>query len=414
MNIKYYFLFSILLTTFQLGMAQSEATADQLFQQARTLAFEQKDYPKAIALSKVALLKSPEYADIRVFLGRLYTWSKKPDSARTQLKEVLSSSPGHEDATLALGSLEFWENNSKQALSIAEGGLQQHPTSNELLLLRAKILNDLKRWPEASADVEKVIKADPNLTEARTLSGRIRESSSKNKLGIAYDFIHFDKQFDDPWHLVSAEYGRQTTLGSITGRLNFANRFKSNGVQVEIDAYPRISNTFQAYLSMGYSNDVGIFPEYRAGFSLYANLPASFEVEAGFRYLTFGRSTWVYTASVGKYYKSFWFNFRTFITPSNDDISRSFAATTRYYFGGADDYFSLRLGTGISPDDPQNSVLLGNLGYKLISNNVTLGYRKLIGSLNILTLNLGLDNQEYLRDTRGNQIDICIGYIRRF
>ncbi|RYE39503.1 MAG: YaiO family outer membrane beta-barrel protein, partial [Sphingobacteriales bacterium] len=338
----------------------------------------------------------------------------KPDSARMQFQQVLNASPDHEDAHLALGSLEYWEDNSEQALTHVNAGLVKHPDSKELLLLRAKILNDLKRWPEANTDIERVIKADPNLTEARTLSARIRENSSKNKIGLTYDFIYFDKQFDNPWHLLSAEYGRQTKIGSVTGRVNYANRFNSSGVQYEVDAYPRISNTFQAYISGGYSNDVGIFPEYRAGFSLYANLPQSFEAEAGFRYLTFGNSTWIYTASVGKYYKSYWFNFRTYLTPSNDDISRSFALTARYYYGGADDYFSLRLGTGLSPDDPQNSVLIGNTNYKLMSNNITLGYRKLFGSLNILTLSLGLDNQEYLRDTKGNQIDVGIGYMRRF
>lgn len=414
MTLRQFFLAGIFLTFALSAMAQSENSSDELFQQARKLAFDQKDYLKAISLTKEALVKSPEYADIRIFLGRLYTWSDKPDSARIELKKVLDANPGHEDASLAMGSLEFWEDHSEQALLFVNAGLEKNANSKELLLLRAKILNDLKRWPEANVAVESVIKLDPNLTEARTLSARIRENSSKNKVGLTYDFIYFDKQFGDPWHLVSAEYGRQTKLGNVTGRVNYANRFKASGVQLEVDAYPRISNTFQAYISGGYSNDVGVFPEYRAGFSLYANLPASFEAEAGFRYLTFGDPTWIYTASIGKYYKSFWFNLRTYLTPSNDDISRSFALTARYYYGGADDYLSLRLGTGISPDDPQSSVLLGNTGYKLRSNNVTLGYRKLIGSLNILTLSLGLDNQEYLRDTRGNQIDFGVGYMRRF
>ena len=414
MKIKHYLLISIFVSSFQFSLAQSEASSDELFQQARSLAFDQKDYVKAIALSKAALTKSPDYADIRIFLGRLYTWSDKPDSARMELKAVLAANPGHEDATLALGSLEYWEDKPEEGMNIVDAGLKAHPDSKDLRLLRVKILSDLKRWELANAEVEGLIKADPNFTEARSLSARIRENSSRNKLGVNYDFIYFDKQFENPWHLVSAEYGRQTDLGSITGRINYANRFSTNGVQFEVDAYPRISNTFQAYISGAYSNDVGVFPEYRAGFSLYANLPASFEAEAGFRYLTFGNDTWIYTAAIGKYYKSFWFNFRTYLTPSNEAISRSFGLTARYYYGGADDYFSLRLGTGISPDDPQNSVLLGSTGYKLISNNATLTYRRLVKSLNILTLTLGIDNQEYLRDTRGNQIDLGIGYMRRF
>ena len=415
MRLKFHLPLILLFFSFQFLQAQDQnISSDDLFTRARSAAFDQKDYPTAISLSKQALAKSPDYADIRIFLGRLYTWSKQPDSARQAFSLVLDKQPDNADASLAFASLEFWEGNSQKALEQVNSGLKHHSDAHDLLLLKAKILNDLKRWPEANMEIEKVIKADPNMTEARTLAARVRENSSKNKIGVNYDFIYFDKQFDDPWHLVSVDYSRQTTLGSVIGRINYANRFKNNGIQFEIDAYPRISNTFQAYISGGYSNNVGVFPRYRAGFSLYANLPASFEAEAGFRFLTFGESTWIYTASVGKYYKSFWFNFRTFLTPSNDELSQSFALTSRYYYGGADDYFSLRLGTGLSPDDPQNNVLIGNTNYKLRSNNITLGYRRAFKSLNILIVNLGVDNQEYKLDTRGTQIDLGLGYIRRF
>ncbi len=394
--------------------AQSGQSSDELFQQARKLAFEEKNYAEAIRITKSALTMSPDYADIRIFLGRLYTWNDEPDSARREFHRVLSAEPDHLDALLAVGSLEFWEDNSLKALEYANKGLGVDPKARDLLLLRAKILNDLKRWPEANADLEIVLKATSGDTEARALAARVRENSSKNRMGVTYDFVYFDKQFDDPWHLASLDYSRQTGLGSVTARINYANRFRSNGLQFELDAYPRISKTFQAYISGGYSDDVGVFPKYRAGFSLYANLPAAFEAEAGFRYLNFGEATWIYTASVGKYYKSLWFNLRTFLTPAHKNISRSFALTTRYYYGGADDYLSLRLGTGVSPDNPQNNVLIGNTDFKLRSNNINLGFRKAVKTLNVLTLNVGLDNQEYLVNTKGNQIDVGIGYMRRF
>lgn len=406
------YLLPLLLCEFAYG--QATLSADELFTQARNAAFEEKNYNKAIQLSKKALLQSPDYADIRIFLGRVYTWKKQPDSARSEFNIVLKKQPDYEDAALAAANLEYWEDNFDLAMSHANLGLQHHPESKDLLLVKAKILNSQKKWPEASNVIRKVLKADPTNTEARTLAARIQDNSSKNKIGVSYDFIYFDKQFDDPWHLVSADYSRQTSIGSIAGRINYANRFNTSGIQFEVDAYPRISNVFQMYISGGYSADVGVFPEYRAGFSLYANLPKGFEAEGGFRFLTFGDPTWIYTAAVGKYYKNFWFNLRTYLTPSNDRLSRSFSFTTRYYYGGADDYFSLRLGTGLSPDDPQNNVLIGSTDYKLISNSITLGYRKSFKSMNILTLNLALDNQEYQLNTKGNQVDLGIGYIRRF
>jgi len=414
MNLKIYLLVYAILALISTTSAQSYS-ADELFQSARTAAFDQKDYPKAILICKQALDKSPDYMDIRIFLGRLYTWSKQPDSARIAFIRVLSKQPDNEDASLAYGSLEYWNDNYDKALQICNDCLTGHPQSKDLLLLKAKVLNAMHRYYEANNTIKTLLKIDPANTAARSLANRINDNSAKNKFGVSYDFIKFDKQFNNPWHLASMEYTRRTGLGAVTARLNYANRFNSNGMQFEMDAYPHISQTFYAYLSGGYSNDVGIFPKYRAGFSLYASLPASFEAEAGFRYLYFGDPTWIYTASVGKYYKNYWFNFRTFLTPSNSSVSQSYSLHVRYYYGGADDYFSIGIGTGISPDDARNSILLDQkTTAKLRSNNLSAGYRHVIKTLNIIYFNVSVDNQEYKSDTHGIQTDLGIGYQRRF
>lgn len=415
MNFKIYTSLILLALVSTLSFAQTQLSSDELFQQARKSAFDKKDYPRAIALCNQALVKSPNYADIRIFLGRLYTWSGKTDSARAQFNYVLNKTPDNEDAAFALGSLEYWNDNSVKALQIANSGLKYHAQSHDLLLLKAKVLNDLKQYNNASNVLDTLIKIDPGNTDAHSLSARIQDNTSKNKVGVTYDYIYFDKEFSAPWQLASVEYERQTGLGSIIGYLNYANRFNSNGLQYEIDAYPHISKTFYAYVSGGYSNNVGVFPKYRSGFSLYANLPSSFEAEAGFRYLYFTGDTWIYTASVGKYYKSFWFNFRTFLTPSNNSISQSYSFHVRYYTGGADDYLALGVGTGISPDDPRNIVLLnsGN-NYKLRSNNLSLAFWHTFNRFNILFITASLDNQEYKFNTWGNQLDLGIGYQRRF
>jgi YaiO family outer membrane protein len=243
----------------------------------------------------------------------------------------------------------------------------------------------------------------------------INSISAKNAIGLSYEYIYFDERFDDPWHLASIDYTRQTRLGSVAARVNYANRFKMNGAQFEMDAYPRISDLFYAYVNLGISEDEGIFPQYRAGFSLYANLPAAFEADAGFRILAFDDTTWIYTLGVGKYYKNFWFNFRTYLTPSSSSVSQSYALTTRYYLAGADDFLSLKLGTGISPDDNANSISFDpdNI-YKLKSTNIVLGYRKLFWDTNVLSLQLALENQEYAPNTKGNQLSLGLGYIKRF
>src|SRR5690606_12252623 len=122
--------------------------------------------------------------------------------------------------------------------------------------------------------------------------------------------------------------------------------------------------TFYLYVAAGYSDNVGLFPKYRTGVSIYANLPKSFEAEAGYRQLHFSNDIWMYTLSVGKYYKDFWFNLRTYLTPDSNNISHSYTGTVRYYTKGKDDYFAFMAGTGISPEENRNN-LLNNETFKL-------------------------------------------------
>lgn len=407
--------FLILFLSVNLLRAQEELTTDELFQQARNAAFEEDNYPKAFRLTRQALKKSPDYADVRIFLGRLYTWTEKADSARVEFERVLEENPGHEDGSLAYGNLEYWNDNSEKALVIVNKGLEKHEQSEGLLLLKAKLLKDLKRYPEASNTLNRLLKVNPKLTEARALGESIKNVSSKNELGANYEYVYFDKRFDDPWHLASVDYSRSTKIGSIIGRFNYANRFSSNGTQFVIDAYPSISDTFYAYLSGGIASSGSIFPEYRAGASLFANLPAAFEGELGFRMLSFDEETWIYTASVGKYISNFWINARTYLTPDNENVSQSYSLNLRYYIAGEDDYLSLGIGTGISPDNNTNNILYNSSdNYRLKSNNITLGYRVSIKSTNVLFINASLEDQEYARETTGNQFSVGIGYFRKF
>ena len=396
-------------------LAQEELTTDELFVKARTAAFEEDDYPKAINLTKQALEKSPAYADVRIFLGRLYTWTDRNVEARKEFERVLEENPGHEDGSLAYASLEYWNDNSAKALIILNNALEFHPKSEDLLLLKARVLKDLREYSQASETVNELLSINPKLTEARSLGESIRNVSSKNQVGVDYEYVYFDQRFDDPWHLATIDYSRSTKIGSIIGRVNYANRFNSNGTQFNIDAYPSISDTFYAYLSGGIASSGSIFPEYRAGASLFANLPSAFEGELGFRMLSFDEQTWIYTASVGKYISNFWLNARTFITPDNDNVSHSYSLNVRYYLGGANDFLSFGIGTGIDPDDNANNIqYAGDETYKLTSNNISLGYRLSIKSTNVFFINASLEDQEYAPETRGNQFSVGVGYFKKF
>lgn len=392
--------------------AQEDYTSDELFQMARRAAFDSSNYPKAIEYLKTALNKSPNYSDIRVFLGRIYTWTDQVDSARAAFTYVLINDPSNEDAASAFTDLEYWNDNYSAALEYCNYGLVYHPHSEDLLLKKSKILNATKQFTDAYKVIDTLLKINPKNDKARAFMNTIKESSSINKIGVGYNYVYFDKQFNDPWHLLNVSYSRSTSLGTVVGRVNYANRFTNNGIQGEVDFYPRISKTFYSYLNMGIAGTNNVFPRFRMGASLYANLPWSMEAEIGFRYLKFTDDVWMYTASVGKYYSNFWFSFRTYLVPSYSDLSQSYTLITRYYNGGSDDYFSLSLGTGVSPDDPANAPILG-LQQMLKSKKIALGYSHTFSN-NIISINGTWNYTEYQVDTFGNQYDIGISYQRKF
>lgn len=408
---------SVIIVTKQENIVnQDSLSADGLLVLARKAAFDDNNYELAKYRLYKALHISPGYADIKIFLGRILTWSKEYDSARYYFNAVLKASPDYEDASVALTDLEYWNDDYIKALAILEEALKYHPESENLWVRKAKVLNAARRFKDAQAAVDHALRINHNNTEARSLANRIKESSFKNKIGLSYDYVYFDKQFADPWHLSSFDYTRTTGIGSVSGRVNFANRFKENGVQYELEAYPRISNTFYSYVSLGFSDNVGVFPNWRGGFSLYANLPKSFEGELGFRYLKFsGDPTWIYTAYLGKYYKSWLFGVRTYLTPSNftSTVSSSYTASARYYFATADDMIGFNVGYGISPDDRLNSIQLDG-SIRLISYKAGLSFKKKISRSSVISMDGSWFNQEYRPQEKGNQYQISIGWLRRF
>jgi Tfp pilus assembly protein PilF len=142
---KYLTLF-LLVISFKVASAQIDTlSSDSLFNMARTAAFDQQNYPLAISISKRALAEAPDYTDVSIFLGRLYSWSNKTDSARKVFKKVLAKHPGDEDASFAYGSLEYWNNNLPKALEVVNIGLKRHNQSKDLLTLRARIRADMKK-----------------------------------------------------------------------------------------------------------------------------------------------------------------------------------------------------------------------------------------------------------------------------
>lgn len=351
MKLRLIFSSIFLLCTISVFSQDGVDNVDDAFTQARELGFN-GERRAAIDLAQRILIKAPTYADVRNFLGRLYTWEGQYDSARIQFLIVLKDEPDNEDAYLALMDCELYDDNPAQAYAYSLNAFKSilNP-SEEIYYRKAKALYDSTQYKESLAECDTMIEKFPDFQKAKDLRENNLLALRVNKVTASWDYDDFNKRFG-PWYLGYLAYARRTeAFGTVVGRLNYASRFDTSGYQAEVDMYPIIIPGTYSYVNFGYSN-FALFPTYRVGYSLYKNLPRSYEGEIGFRWLKFDNSVWIYTASVGKYIGRYWFNVRTFVIPQdNKQISLSFLSTTRYYFGDRDNYFGVLLGYGLAPDE---------------------------------------------------------------
>lgn len=238
------------------------------------------------------------------------------------------------------------------------------------------------------------------------------DSSRNQSLTAIYEYNKFNQGSKYHWQMASLEYKRPVANTTVIGRVNFAERWGNTGWQAEVDAYPRVAKKIYAYTSVGAAPMAVVFPKWRAGASLYFNLPGGVELEGGARYLYFSEDIWVLTAGVGKYLGNWLFLGRSFLSLRNNfGANHSYAVTARYYFPSGKDYIWGQLGSGVSPDESQGAQLqVGSLRRYTVAS----GIRTTIAGRHILLTTLAFARNEYRKDRFGAQLTGTIGYGIKF
>jgi YaiO family outer membrane protein len=326
-------------------------SVDSLFSQARSTAVTDGDYEKARALAYRALDRSPNYHGIRVFAARTWAWQGRRDTARTELRYVLERAPDHYEGLKAIIDVEMWSDRPRSALSYANQALEHYPEDTYFLTKRADLLRRLNRPRDARAQLQTILDRSPSNEAARSALRQLQAEQRTYTATATYRRESFTGSLD-PWHIGSVSVSRSTPVGSLLGRVRYANRFATDGLQFGVDAYPSFAPGFYAYLSAGASAST-IFPSYRFGASLYKGLPWSLTVELGSRYLNFGEEdVFVHTASLTRYHGNYLFRAGTYVTPSGSGTSVSVNGTVRRYLNGAQTYVDVSGSAGSAPNNP--------------------------------------------------------------
>ena len=377
----------------QKGITQElayQGNPDTSFFVARDLAFE-GNHSVARDTLRLILSRYPDYTDVRNLLAKTYSWDGNHNEARKHFNKITSVERQNKEVWIAAVKNEIYAENYSIALGLANKALIFMEADPDLQIMRDEIINEIHKKQNASQkSTEKELKE----TEAK---------SYKNRLGIVNSLDVFDVVYD-PMIYSGVEYIRETEIGKIIPRINFSNRFNTNGLQYEMDFYPKISKTFYAYTNYGYSNS-RIFPNHRAGAELYANLPKASEVSAGIRHLDFVTSqAIIYTGSVGLYKGNYYFSLRPYITPRTDGpIGFSGSLLARKYFQDRENYFGINLIMGYSPEIKQlisdSDIILAETLLFVESQQLLFEYQFTGNSLtNSYRASLGITRQELVFD----------------
>lgn len=387
---------------------------ESLLVKARQFAYNNgKDEARKIC--RQILLRDSTYWDAAVLMGRTYSWDAKYDSARIVLSKVIKAKVGYYDAIDALIDNEYFNENYIKSINYADKGLSDRPNDETFIYKKARALNKSGDSPKAAKLLTQLLEVNPSNKEAEGLLLIIRRESRVNKISFNYGINAFDDS--NPWTFSSVSIARKTSgFGSIILRYNYARRFDQDGHQIEIDAYPSIAKGIYVYFNAGISNKKN-FPFSRITAEPYFKLPAGFEMSIGVRYLNFDHNrifaldsnkVLIYTGTVGKYLGNFWFSVRPYFTPGKDGWSKSVYLTVRHYFGNPDNYLSLNLGTGMSPDEQQYAFDPGASYLK--SKKVSIDYQQKIAQRFILSCGVGYAREGIQIDTKRTRYSLDLGF----
>lgn len=155
----------------------------------------------------------------------------------------------------------------------------------------------------------------------------------------------------EAWRLASVAFWRRSSAGTFIARVNYAHRFATDGLQVEADAYPRLSDKVYLYFNAGYSGAT-VFPAWRFGAEAFTALPGAWEASAGVRQLRFnGVPVTMLTGAVGRYVGNYWFSLRPYVRSRDGTTSATTTLQARRYFADSDHWMGASVTYGGSPTE---------------------------------------------------------------
>ncbi|MPL92724.1 hypothetical protein SDC9_38837 [bioreactor metagenome] len=361
----------------------AQVNTDSVFNEA-ILDSRSGRYDAAIEKAETVLKIHPDRYDVMVFEANLYAWKGNYENALSFVDKAYSINPGYEELYDSWLNILLWSKDYSRLLEVSEIAKRNNYSNRYNLVLKQS--QAFKFLGEYDAGIE-LIESNENYLDSaavKQLYNEMQMLSRANTLSLFYSIDLFDNNNPGPFHLSYVDYAFKVKKTTFIPRVNFANRFNTNDVQVEADLYHTFSNGHYLYLNYGAGIYNKLFPQHRAGLEYFMPAFNTMEFSVGARFLNSGNyNVAIATGHIGKYYRNWWFSLRPYYVIQKSKNALTTVFNTRYYGENPINFWGLELLYGNSPDDryslsnPAENLLLTNYRIKLEKNIALFRYNEL-------------------------------------
>lgn len=409
-KIIYIFIIAALLwSPLLIAQVNTDSIFDAAIQQAKN-----KEYNHARINAKKVFKIHPDRQDVAIFIANVYGWDGKHDSAKIYIKKAHVLNRKSKELYDTWLNVLLWNGEYKNLLKIADQAERyKYKDKYNLILKRCYAYKNMGEYGKGVGlfDYEKNKPFLDSIKVYNVYRDMLKKDRPKAVSGMYT--IDFFNDGTDPHHLAYIDYAFKIKRNTAIVRLNYANRFGENGLQIEADYYHLLKKRRYLYFNYGKSLVNSLFPIHRAGAEYYFPLKKNFEASIGARYLYFtSNHVAIITGHLGKYYKSFWFSLRPYYTIQEIGNSIAIVANARKYGKDPLEYWGLELAYGNNPDeryllDPSGNYLSLNSFRVKVEKNIVVRKR------DEFRISLGISHEETFKNKYRDRVSIELIYKHR-
>ena len=135
-------------------------SADEMFDLARTKAFN-KESELARLICDYILMKSPNYADVRILKGRVLAWDGFYEESEIALLGALKRFPLYDDIYLAILDMYWWSSQNDKSMIIAEKAFKNKIKNDDVAFKIARVYRTMNDEVNASKIIDSILKKQP-------------------------------------------------------------------------------------------------------------------------------------------------------------------------------------------------------------------------------------------------------------